>query len=389
MAIDYTKEVTNAIINTIRTKCFYGHILQQLTKVYTDSVPTMGVGKESANDLLIKLFINPEYVKFIFKSGDKESSRRKLEGVVEHEVLHLVFSHLTYKFSNKILFNVAADLSVNSYIDRSNLPEGCLFAEDFNLPPKQTLRWYYDNFPKDKLKKMEAFFGEEGSANSHKKWEATEGDKTAEQFIKDIVRKASEISKNSYGNIPGEIMSYLGELFKVQRPKVPWNNVLRRFVASSYETILDYTMRRRSRRFGTRPGTCKEDVLKLAVAIDTSASISDQQLLMFFSEIHWIWKSGAEITICEADTQIVRSYPFRGKFDGSVGGRGGTDLEPVLIETSKKKYNGLIYFSDLEAPRINKIYPIDVLWVLSNNRELDRSEYPYPKGLVIPVGGEV
>ena len=50
-------------------------------------------------------------------------------------------------------------------------------------------------------------------------------------------------------------------------------------------------------------GLCKTFKVKrfqrLAVAIDTSGSISNEDLTVFFSEIHAMWRGGSEITIIE------------------------------------------------------------------------------------------
>ena len=52
---------------------------------------------------------------------------------------------------------------------------------------------------------------------------------------------------------------------------------------------------------------------KLAVAIDTSGSISIEHLNMFFSEIHGIWRQGAEVVVIESDSKVQRYYPYKGK----------------------------------------------------------------------------
>jgi predicted metal-dependent peptidase len=154
------------------------------------------------------------------------------------------------------------------------------------------------------------------------------------------------------------------------------------FVATCAESSLDYTVKRVSRRYGTRPGTRKEDVLNLAVAVDTSGSISDDQLRLFFNEIRWVWKNGVSITVFEADTKVQAKYKFKGKFNGKVHGRGGTDLEPALKET-EGRYDALIYFTDFYAPMIGRRYNIPTLWVLTT--DLERSQYPYKWGRFIKI----
>jgi len=220
--------------------------------------------------------------------------------------------------------------------------------------------------------------------SSHGMWEDVKDDQLAKEFAKDIVRKAKDLSGKGYGNLPGALREMIDELLKTKKPIIPWGKVLRMFCASALESVLDYTVKRVSRRFGTRPGTRKGDVLKLAVAIDTSGSISDDELKLFWSEIRWIWRNGAIIDIFECDTKISERSPFKftGKWDGEVHGRGGTSLEPVLKEVVGK-YDALIYFTDFEAPTIETRYRIPILWVLTN--EMDEDDYPYKWGRVIKI----
>jgi len=125
-------------------------------------------------------------------------------------------------------------------------------------------------------------------------------------------------------------------------------------------------MSKRSRRFGTRPGTRKLDVLKVAVIVDTSGSISDKELVIFFNEVSWMWKNGAKVTIFEADTEVHREYEYKGKFKGDVTGRGGTDLQDGLNHAEKGNYDVAVYFTDFYAPALPKKCKVPTLWVLSN-----------------------
>jgi predicted metal-dependent peptidase len=111
-------------------------------------------------------------------------------------------------------------------------------------------------------------------------------------------------------------------------------------------------------------------------------SISDDMLKLFFNEIRWVWKNGAVITVYEADCAICRQYKFKGRWNGKVHGRGGTDLEPVLKEV-EGRYDALIYFTDFYAPEIKTRYNIPVLWVLTT--ELEKSSYPYKWGRHIKI----
>ena len=93
---------------------FYGLFLITLNKVWRNDIDTAGVSKNNIN---AQLAINPVF-------WENLSSEYRV-GILKHELLHIAFQHLLLRdrFSNKRLFNIAADLEINQYIDRSYLPD--------------------------------------------------------------------------------------------------------------------------------------------------------------------------------------------------------------------------------------------------------------------------
>ena len=403
--ISVQKEVMLTIIDLIRRKPFYGHILQQMQKIHLSSkssggvdMPTIGVGK-LPGEIVIKLYIFEDFIKGVWAGAkDEKHAVLMMRSLLEHETLHCVFDHFSLDFSDKLRGAIATDLAVNSFLNKDELPPG-QFPDMYKLPFSKSAAWYYAHLENnDEFKKQKKMFGDNFSgcdkgsgselgdgSGSHGMWKDLAKDPLMRDMIKDIVKKAKESCGGSYGNIPGQIITMIDDMMKRKPWIVPWNKVLRMFAASATESNLDYTMKRISKRFGSRPGTRKEDVLNLAVAIDTSMSISNEQLVVFFNEIQWIHKSGATVTVFEADTKVQRKYLFRGKFNGSVAGRGGTDLEPVLAAT-ERKFDALVYFTDFEAPKIEKRYRIPILWVLTRN--MPKEHFPYEWGKVVSIDGD-
>jgi len=384
------KELIKGIVHLSRHKEFYGHIVQQLQKVFVDEkhrVATASVGRV-VGERFIKMYLNLKFFNEMYQSS-KDKGWIYMLSVLEHEILHIVFGHLFLRFQDVLRGNVATDCVVNSVMKKDELPGEYVHPDNYNLPLNKSAMWYYTHLkdnPKFKQQCASGQFGMGGILShimsSHAMWEDVKDDLVAKEFAKDIIRKAKDLCNKNYGNIPGEVLQQIDELLKTEKPVVPWGKVLRMFCASCAESILDYTMKRISKRFGSRPGTRKADVLSLAVAVDTSGSISDEQLKLFFNEIKWIWKNGAKIKVYEADCSICHQYKFEGKFTGKVHGRGGTDLEPVLKEV-EGKYDALIYFTDFYAPKIDKQYRIPILWVLTT--ELKKDEYPYKWGKHIKI----
>lgn len=389
--IDIKNELIKGIIHIARTWEYFGHVIQQFEKVYVRNphhIDTAAVGR-FPSERFIKLWLNLDCYEGFYTAFAKDVAWKYMVGDELHEILHVVSGHLTLDFSDHIRGNVACDMAVISHMPDDMVHPNRCNAEKYNLPKNKSAAWYYDELKDNKQFQKQLKSGCFGAGGimeyigkSHQLWQEMMQDPVVKEFVKDVLRKAKELTNNSYGNIPGDLATLIDGNLVRDKAIVPWNQVLRMFCASSMESVLDYTMTRVSRRFGTRPGTKKGDVLNLAVAVDTSGSISDEQLATFFNEIKWIWRNGAIITVYEADADICAVYPFKGKFNGQVHGRGGTNLEPVLKEV-EGKYDAVIYFTDFYAPVIEKVYRIPTLWVLTT--ELEKEHFPVKWGRHIKI----
>lgn len=372
-------EIIKGIVGISREKVFYGHIIQQFQKVYVKGrhpIDTAAVGR-SPGDRFIKLYLNEDFFREMLDSSPDDGVKKML-GVLEHEILHIVFGHLFLKFSDRFRGNIACDCVVNCYIPKGRLQEFGVHPSHYDLEEGRSAMWYYRRLEGNpKLEKQRVMNILNSIMASHSMWGDLMDDKLAESFAKDIVRKAKDLCGGSYGDLHGDIVAHIEEILRPRRPKVNWYMMLRLFCATATESVLDYTMKRKSKRFGTRPGTRKHDFLDVAVIVDTSASIGDWQLASFFNEICWIHRNGARVTVYEADTRVCHSYRFNGRFKGVVHGRGGTNLEPALADV-EGKHDVAIYFTDFEAPMVSRRYRIPVLWVLT--QRWDREDCPYPWG---------
>jgi predicted metal-dependent peptidase len=382
------REITKGIVEMIRNKEFYAHIVQQMEKVFVGPnhvVDTAAVGR-MPGERFIKMYINTGFIEKILAGVD---ARKVIVGLMEHEVLHVVLQHLFMKLDDRERAAVAKDLTVNSYIEASSLPAGALFPADYGLEAGKSALWYYTHLKgneKFEQQRASGCFSSRGLLysimRSHSMWKDFADDPVAQEIIRDIVRVAKEMCGGSYGDVPAGVIEQMDDLMRGRRPIVRWEKMLRMFAASCMESILEHTKNRISRRFGTRPGTRKADVIDLAVAVDTSGSISKEQIVIFFNEIRWLWKNGAKVTIYEADCQVCSVYPFSGQFNGKIHGRGGTDLEPVL-KVVEGKHDALIYFTDFIAPKITKRYSIPTLWVLHTG--IRREDFPVRWGRHIRI----
>ena len=183
-----------------------------------------------------------------------------------------------------------------------------------------------------------------------------------------IIQARDRTPVKARGTIPGAINQMIDAMIEKRKPRVDWKRALRLFSASSRRTRVVHTMKRISKRYGTRPGIRIKRYQKVAVIIDTSGSVTDDDLGLFFSEIHGMWRGGAELEIIECDAEVQRNYPYRGKLPEFVSGRGGTEFDPAfrfLRENRQMQFDGAIYLTDGGAPEPEIRPPCKLLWVIT------------------------
>jgi predicted metal-dependent peptidase len=156
-------EVARVGVEFILTEPYYAHFLSSLNKQIDHSFATMAVG---VNGDTYVLYVNPK-----FWTETLVSKELRL-GLIKHEVLHLVFKHITRaeKHHLPFLYNVAADLVVNQYITRSHLPQTGMFLDTFpelDLAPFETTNYYYA--------KLKNVWDSKGCCNRQCEWPSKHG----------------------------------------------------------------------------------------------------------------------------------------------------------------------------------------------------------------------
>ena len=361
---------------------FYAHLMSGVNRKISTEIPTAAVGITGNT---ITLFINED---FFLKKLRSASSK---VAIIKHEILHLVFKHLfrtDLLRYDKHLFNIAADLVVNQYIGKWNLPNNAVTLKSFpdlELESNQTVEYYYHEIKKlssqsdkEKPKNPESFKAlneilQEESHSDHSLWgKAKSGDYSAAEitFGKLLLDAKNRSGKKGYASLPKSIKAQIQIEIDKQQPKVDWKRVIKLFNNSSTKTYLKYTNRRVSKRYGTRPGLKVSQHSKLLIAIDTSGSINKSEIDLFFSEIHGVWKSGTELDVIECDAGVQNKYQYKGTLPSIIYGGGGTSFDPVFdhINNNRQiKYDGCIYLTDGYAgrPTIKPYCP--VLWIISPN----------------------
>jgi predicted metal-dependent peptidase len=356
---------------------FYGLFLISLNKTFRKDIPTAGVSKHGIG---VQLSVNPDFF-------DSLSEEHRI-GLVKHELLHIGFGHLTMRdmYSDHKLFNIAADLEINQYINVRYLPEGGITMDSFpelTLPPRAGTKIYYDLLSQAKddgtSPSLDSMLNDENGDSpydSHPTWaefdELTEAEKKLiEKQVEHQLKEVAEQTEKKQGNIPGEFAELIHKLRYIEPAKFDWKGYLRRFVGNSTVSYTKKLRRKYNKRYVANPGLKIKFKNHILVGVDTSGSVSSDELVEFMHELHHMHKTGHKITVAQCDTSLNSVEEFNPKKDWNIKGRGGTSFQPVIDHYNEHgRYTALIYLTDGEAYNPDNC-PANTLWVLSSRSQMN------------------
>jgi predicted metal-dependent peptidase len=363
-----------------------------LNKQWTNKIETAGVGLIGIN---YNLYLNPDF----WASLNHETR----QGLLKHELLHIGFFHLTDfpTLTDHEVANIAQDLEINQYIEAPFLPPDGQKLElypELNLEPKKGCIYYYEELMKAKkngscpnLNGMLAAMGQgQGQVTvqvggsdqnvilpDHSTWgELGDMDEATQKLIRvqteHILKEVADQVVKTRGTIPGEFKEIFERINHVEPPKFDWKSYLRRFTGGSTQIYTKKTRRKLNKRYEENPGLKIKPKRHVLVSVDTSGSVSTNELKEFLHEIYHIQKNGTEVTLMEADSGIAYVGKYDPKKDVEIHGRGGTDFQPVIdfYNANTHKYTCLIYFTDGEAPAPTPARG-RMLWVLSSQSQIN------------------
>lgn len=357
---------------------FYGYFLFQMSREIRFDIS----GPSAVN------FHGAKYIIYFNPILFLKLSQAQMESTIKHEILHVLSMHiprareLRGSYSN-LAINMAMDIVVNKYLN--HLPPYATTLEWVNLhyglqlKPYQALEYYVEELQlalalQEDKKELEA--GSEDNASiervynperTHDLWE--EHDEVEAGTLWEFTQKAMGASRK------GEIEAYLEnmiEAFRVDKSELPWNLYLNR-IMGTIEGKPRKTITRRDRRQPERVdlrGQLRSRRAKIAVALDISASMSEEEFRQAIKEVLGIVKNyNHEVTIIESDDEIRRIYAVKSERDikERIHKRGGTKFSPVFEYANQNRFNLLIYFTDGKGEDRLRVIPrgYKTLWIIS------------------------
>ena len=334
-----------AIKYLIDNKPFYAQFFLN-SKVVLDkyNVPTAAAAVTKDSTLLI---FNTEFL--------NKMTPAEVAGIVEHEVLHLLFEHTsevreTNNAGLNYAKNIAMDCAINQYIP--NIPEGGITLPALSkmlgkeLLEKQTWEYYFDQL---KQSAQEAYASAKTSDchDADIPGQLQPGSSEAKQVLRNTTDTAIKAAK---GDAPEHVTKAFGEL--TAKAQIPWRQVLSNFIARSTSSSTQATRKRANRRFGFEvPGKKKKRELTLGVCVDSSGSISDDAYMQFLAEIQRITPNCSKVHVLEADCEVqsIETLKKGKSVQLRRTGNGGTAYQPAISKCLELGCDAIIYFGDFDS----------------------------------------
>lgn len=424
----------SCIYQIVRENPFIGGLLQELTFKFNNQIPTAAIGFDQKT-LKYELMFNLTYF-----NGHKKPQRI---AVLTHEILHFLHKHLfrwmqlDIKAENRSLWNIAADMAINQYIQ--GLPEGTIDVSKFKIkdgtpfPKFLTMEQYYELLQqnRDPSQKGQPQKGADGKDKKcgHQKSEDGKGhdpqecpdvmgtgnegpnkeeldkyqpfdehnwDDLSEEDKERMAREAEKIirrtiEKTQYGHsqVPGFVQDFLKDLDTYLR-KLNYKAILR---AAIKKTVMsqdrEHSWKRPNKRYGVyAPGTNLSRIPRINMYIDTSGSISHNELNEFLDVIDAFLKAGSKtcrLVLWHTQPYYDKKYRLKSRIKASELQSGGTDPNPTLEMIKKQNPDLSIILTDGFYDKTNVKVTSDLIWIISKQGNKDHPNKHM--GKTIPLDG--
>jgi predicted metal-dependent peptidase len=281
-----------------------------------------------------------------------------------------------------LLWNIAADIHVNGLIRREahlKLPAGAVIddaLEHLSVEEIYEVLRSRDSRPEIALLDLAPVAGRAGERS-----EAS--DVALEAHWRSAISRAIAASSlASHGKIPAGI---LREFRAACEPRIDWRSQLWRWLVRTPDDFQGFDRRLVWQRVYLEQ--LEGESLRAEVCIDTSGSVSDEQLDAFLGEVRGILRSypAVRCRLWYADAQCHGPFDIdhSGRVPKPIGG-GGTDFRPFLERTAADLDGGalghapplLVYLTDGRGTFPDSAPGAPVLWAVIPEG-LESSKFPF------------
>ena len=368
----------NATLSLLRTRLctrtpFLGSLILFAETISTDKIPTAATNGR-------QILINPDFFERL--TLDQQ------EAVLLHEVLHAALLHVPRGVGRDAKrWNIAADIVVNGILTREGfeLPKDHVRAqplERFSVEEVYDLLesspWDKKNFPMGSPDLLPGEgMGEEqtpvpGSLSEEQR-------RTMEAQWRSALEQASVMAETLLqGSLPASLQR---ELQTIKSGQLDWRHYLWRYLVRTPIDFRDFDRRFVGQRMYLE--TLEGETVFVAIAVDTSGSIHNQQVQGFLNEVQSILLAYPHLK-CElyyADADLHGPYPVTpyGNLPTPIGG-GGTDFRPFFTKLTREYSPWVttvaVYLTDGYGFFPTQPPPFPVLWVVTPGGK-DSKQFPF------------
>ena len=322
---------------------------------------------------------------------------RELEFLFGHEVLHVVYDHFGRRGDrDPKLWNIANDFCVNADLKKHRVGEfittvPCLYDTKYDgMSSEEVYDDLYENAEKISLDDLiDKLLDEhmDGDGNGDGDGEGQDGkgpvrmSKEERERLRDEVKEAvlnAAQSCDNAGQIPAGVKRMISAMTE---PRMNWRELIQTELKSTIKD--DYTWMRPSRRNwhhdAVMPGMDNDFMIDIAVAIDMSGSIGEQQGRDFVSEVAGIMSEFGQYRIhlfCfDTDVYGVEVFTSENLKDidqYELRGGGGTDFDCIFAHLKNEDIvpNKLVVFTDgYPCGSWGDDNYCDTVWIIHGDRD--------------------
>lgn len=379
------RKIKQAITNLILDQPFFGALALRLRTVANATIT-----ETAATDGQI-LAYNPAFIDTL--------DLAQVTGLVAHEVLHCANGHAWRRDGrDPKLWNVACDYAINSILKEAGfyLPADGLIDARYTGQPAEAIYGSLkdsqqpQNQPQSGAGNGQA--GQNGQTPGQGQQQGQNGqsgapepqgwgeviDNTApDSASQEVEWQVATLQAAQAAKAQGKLPAGLDRLIdSIKNPAVDWRAALRRFVQETAKA--DYTWKMPSTRYLAGglylPSLQSEQMRPLVVGVDTSGSVSAEELASFGAEIQAIMDEcqPESLTVIYCDSQVngVDEFEPGDVIKLSPKGGGGTRFAPVFdkVEELALEPACLVYLTDLEGPMPTQMPEFPVLWLNTGRR---------------------
>lgn len=195
-------------------------------------------------------------------------------------------------------------------------------------------------------------------------WDGAGEERDMLDATEELVKRAMVKQRMGYDKLPGAIKDLLEDI-KARKAELNYKAIILSAVkkhASGHDR--KHTWTRKSRRFGSKaPGTKVANLPKLDMFLDTSGSISTEELNEFLDIMDHFLKTGSRncmVNLFHTSNYLRQPYKLGQRFDNAKVQSGGTCLEESMRVIHKVGPDLAVfitdgYYSDVEAEKWMKI----------------------------------